>query len=328
MVQSSRLKQMLFALPLTLAAGQAFAVDSVTFRLAHNLDTSHVMHQAFEHMAEELESLSDGAMKVRIFPNNQMGSERETTELLQNGALDMAKGSGGALEPFADSYTVFSLPYLFNDQEHFNDIIYGEIGKEIMTSTEDKGFISIGAYMAGTRSFYATKPIESPADLKGMKIRVQSSPTVVRMMELLGASPTPMPFGEVYTALQQGVVDGAENNVPSYVHTRHLEQAPYFSEDEHTSIPDFLLISTSTLESLDDEQSELLMQAVSSSETYQQKLWEEIDSQAREEAEEMGATFVEVDKSSFQAAVKPMLEEFRNNTEHGDLLDRILDAGE
>lgn len=328
MVQSSRLKPMLFALPLTFAAGQALAVESVTFRLAHNLDTSHVVHQAFEHMAEELERRSDGAMRVRIFPNNQMGSERETTELLQNGALDMAKGSGSALEPFADSYSVFNLPYLFNDQDHFNEVVYGEIGDEIMASTEDKGFVAIGAYVAGTRSFYASKPIESPADLEGMKIRVQSSPTVIRMMELLGASPTPLPFGEVYTALQQGVVDGAENNVPSYVQTRHVEQASYFSEDEHTSVPDFLLISTRTLESLDEEQTELLMEAVASSETYQQKLWDEVDAKARQQAEEMGATFVEVDKAPFQAAVAPMLDEFRNTTEHGELLDRILAAGE
>ncbi|MEQ5803448.1 TRAP transporter substrate-binding protein [Halomonas sp. H10-9-1] len=328
MAQSSRFKQALLALPLTIAAGQALAVESANLRLAHNLDTSHVVHRAFAHMAEELEKLSDGAMTVRIFPNSQMGSQRETTELMQNGALDMTKGSGSALEPFADVYSVFNLPYLFNDQAHFNEVVYGEIGDEIMASTEDKGFVAIGAYVAGNRSFYADKPIESPADLQGMKIRVQDSPTTIRMMELLGASATPIPFGEVYTALQQGVVDGAENNVPSYVQTRHLEQAGYFSEDEHTSVPDFLLISTSTLASLDEEQTELLMQAVASSEAYQQKLWDEVDAEARSQAVEMGATFVEVDKTPFQEAVAPMLDDFRANTQHGGLLDRILTAGE
>lgn len=328
MIRSQQLTPLLMALPLTLTAGHALAVESASLRLAHNLDTSHVVHRAFEHIAEELASLSDGAMTIRIFPNSQMGSERETTELMQNGALDMAKGSGSGLEPFADVYSVFNLPYLFNDQAHFDSVVFGDIGQEIMQSTEERGFVAIGAYVAGNRSFYAAKPIETPSDLSGMKIRVQDSPTTIRMMQLLGASATPIPFGEVYSALQQGVVDGAENNVPSYVQTRHLEQAAYFSEDEHTSVPDFLLISTAALENLDEEQTDLLMQAVASSEAYQQQLWEEVDAEARAEAVELGATFVEVDKAAFQEAVRPMLDDFRANTPHGELLDRIIAAGE
>lgn len=128
----------------------------------------------------------------------------------------MTKGSGSDLESFDNIYAIYNMPYLFKDQQHFNNVVYGPVGKEIMDSTKDKGFFAMSAYVAGTRSFYAKKPITSPADLKGLKIRVQASPTTIKMVELMGGSPTPISFGEVYTAMQQGVVDGAENNIPSW----------------------------------------------------------------------------------------------------------------
>jgi tripartite ATP-independent transporter DctP family solute receptor len=139
------------------------------------------------------------------------------------------------------------------------------VGKEIMESTKDKGFFALSAYVAGTRSFYAKKPITKPEDLKGLKIRVQASPTTLKMVELMGGSPTPISFGEVYTAMQQGVVDGAENNVPSWVQTRHIEIAKVFSEDEHASIPDFLVISSKTWDKLTPDQQQILIKAAKAS---------------------------------------------------------------
>ena len=147
-----------------------------------------------------------------------------------------------------------------------------KVGEEIMDSTKDKGFFALSAYVAGTRSFYAKKPITKPEDLKGLKIRVQPSPTTIKMIELMGGSPTPISFGEVYTAMQQGVVDGAENNVPSWVQTRHIEIAKVFSEDEHASIPDFLVISTKTWNKLTPEQQQILETAAKKSEADQQKI--------------------------------------------------------
>jgi tripartite ATP-independent transporter DctP family solute receptor len=313
---------------LTLFSATASAAEKITLKLAHNLERSHVVHQAFEQMAKEVKQLSNGKMTIRIYPSSQMGSARETMELLQNGALDMTKGSASDLESFDNVYAIYNLPYLFKDQAHFNRVVFGDIGKEIMLSTKDKGFIALSAYVAGTRSFYAKKPITKPDDLKGMKIRVQASPTTLKMVELMGGSPTPISFGEVYTAMQQGVVDGAENNVPSWVQTRHIEIAKVFSEDEHSSIPDFLVISTKTWDKLTPEQQQILQKAAIDSEAYQQKLWAEVDAKTRAEAKAMGAQILSVDKAPFRAAVKPMYDEFEKDPKQAALLAKFEAAAQ
>ncbi|MFV4846348.1 TRAP transporter substrate-binding protein [Edwardsiella tarda] len=321
-------RHILCAAVLSLIAGGVQAAEKVTLKLAHNLERSHVVHQAFEQMAKEVQQLSNGTMRIRIYPSSQMGSARETLELLQNGALDMTKGSASDLESFDNVYAIYNMPYLFKDQQHFNNIVYGPVGKEIMDSTKDKGFFSMAAYVAGTRSFYAKKPITSPADLKGMKIRVQASPTTIKMIELMGGSPTPISFGEVYTAMQQGVVDGAENNVPSWVQTRHIEIANVLSEDEHASIPDYLVIATKTWEKLTPEQQAILAKAARDSEVYQQKLWDQVDAESRAQAKAMGASIVSVDKAPFRAAVQPLYDEFRKDPKQAALLDKFEAAAQ
>ena len=314
----------LFAL---FSAGAA-AAEKVTLKLAHNLERSHVVHQAFEEMAKEVKQLSDGKMTIRIYPSSQMGSARETMELLQNGALDMTKGSASDLESFDNVYAIYNLPFLFKDQAHFNKVVFGDVGKEIMDSTKEKGFFALSAYVAGTRSFYAKKPITKPEDLKGLKIRVQASPTTIKMIELMGGSPTPISFGEVYTAMQQGVVDGAENNVPSWVQTRHIEIAKVFSEDEHASIPDFLVISTKTWDKLTPEQQQILAKAATDSQVYQQKLWDKIDADTRAQAKAMGGEIVKVDKAPFRAAVQPLFDDFNQDPKQAALLAKFEAAAE
>ncbi|ASG62763.1 hypothetical protein CEW81_04075 [Kluyvera genomosp. 3] len=314
----------LFAL---FSAGAA-AAEKVTLKLAHNLERSHVVHQAFEEMAKEVKQLSDGKMTIRIYPSSQMGSARETMELLQNGALDMTKGSASDLESFDNVYAIYNLPFLFKDQAHFNKVVFGDVGKEIMDSTKEKGFFALSAYVAGTRSFYAKKPITKPEDLKGLKIRVQASPTTIKMIELMGGSPTPISFGEVYTAMQQGVVDGAENNVPSWVQTRHIEIAKVFSEDEHASIPDFLVISTKTWDKLTPEQQQILAKAATDSQVYQQKLWNKIDADTRAQAKAMGGEIVKVDKAPFRAAVQPLFDDFNKDPKQAALLAKFEAAAE
>jgi len=314
---------LLLAAPLSLAALSAQAVERVTLKLAHNLDNSHVVAQALKAMADEIKTLSDGKMKLRIYPGGQMGGPRETLELLQQGALDMTKGSASEMEPFYSPYSVFSLPYLFEDDAHFKNVIYGPVGKSLMEQTRDKGFIGLAAYVAGTRSFYAKKPIHSPADMKGMKIRVVATPTTIKMIELLGAAPAPIPFGEVYTALQQGVIDGAENNEPSYVQTRHVEVAKFYSEDQHTAVPDYLIISTRTWDSLSDEQKQILQTAAEHSETYEQELWDKQVADSRQKAKEIGATFIEVDKAPFREALAPLYDDFRQDPAKAEWLEKI-----
>ena len=306
----------------------ALAAEKVTLKLAHNLERSHVVHQAFEALAKDVKQLSGGNMTVRIYPSSQMGNARESMELLQNGALDMTKGSASDLESFDNIYAIYNLPFLFKDQQHFNKVVFGEIGKEIMESTKARGFFALSAYVAGTRSFYAKKPITTPDDLKGLKIRVQPSPTTIRMIELMGGSPTPISFGEVYTAMQQGVVDGAENNIPSWVQTRHIEIAKVFSEDEHASIPDFLVISSKTWDALTPEQQQILATAAKNSEAHQQTLWNKIDADTRAQAIAMGGQIIKVDKAPFRAAVQPLFDDFKKDPKQAALLTKFEQAAQ
>ncbi|MBV8045226.1 TRAP transporter substrate-binding protein [Pluralibacter sp.] len=328
MTKTSFTRTLLGVSLLALFSTGACAAEKVTLKLAHNLERSHVVHQAFEEMAKEVKQLSDGKMTIRIYPSSQMGSARETMELLQNGALDMTKGSASDLESFDNTYAIYNLPYLFKDQAHFNKVVFGDVGKDIMAASKDKGFFALSAYVAGTRSFYAKKPITRPEDLKGLKIRVQASPTTLKMIELMGGSPTPISFGEVYTAMQQGVVDGAENNVPSWVQTRHIEIAKVFSEDEHASIPDFLVISTKTWNKLTPEQQQILAKAAKDSETWQQKAWDKVEAETRAQAKAMGGQFVAVDKAPFREAVQPLYDDFKKDPKQAALLSRFEEAAQ
>ncbi|PJG85204.1 TRAP transporter substrate-binding protein [Conservatibacter flavescens] len=309
-------------LPILFASHSVLA-NKVTLKLAHNLDQSHVVHKALAQMAKEVQDKSNGELKIRIYPSGQMGGPRETIELIQNDALDMTKASASEMESFVKEFSVFSCPYLFDNDEHFKKVLFGPIGKTLTDKTESSGFKVVASYVAGTRSFYAKKPIHSPNDMKGMKIRVVSTPTTNKLIELLGASPAPIPFGEVYTALQQGVIDGAENNIPSYNQTRHVEVAKFYIEDQHTSVPDYLIISNKAWEKLNENQRNILTQAAKNSEIYQQKLWDEEVTNSRAEAEKAGATFIQVDKQPFRDALKPLYEEFAKNPQLESIIQQI-----
>ncbi|QBH95572.1 TRAP transporter substrate-binding protein [Limnobaculum zhutongyuii] len=317
------LASLCLSVPLMMTSMSTVAVEKITLKLAHNLDQEHVVHKAMDQMAKEIQEESGGKMRVRIYPNGQMGGPRETIEMMQNGALDMTKGSASEMEPFASAFSVFSLPYLFKDDAHFKRVLYGPVGQELMKQTDSKGFVAIAAYVAGTRSFYAKKPINSPADMKGMKIRVVSTPTTNKIIELLGASPAPIPFGEVYTALQQGVIDGAENNEPSYFQTRHVEVAKFYTEDQHTSVPDYLVIASKVWNGMSDEQRAIITKAARNSEVYQQKLWDEEVTNSRNKAQEMGATFITVDKTPFREALKPLYDDFRKDASVAEWMTKI-----
>lgn len=184
--------------------------DSVKkLKLAHALTEGHPVHLAMVEFAKEVKDKTDGKVEILIFPNGQLGGEREITELIQAGAIDMIKTNAGPMESFAKEYSVLSLPYLFKDIHQNLAVLKSDIGEDILNATIDRGFIGLTFYNSGTRNMYTKKPVKSVTDLNGMKIRVQTSKTMVKMTELLGGSPSPLSFGEIYTALQQGVVDGA-----------------------------------------------------------------------------------------------------------------------
>jgi tripartite ATP-independent transporter DctP family solute receptor len=275
-------------------------------------------------MAKEVRKQTDGEVKIRIYPDAQLGNQRESMELMQSGALDMVKSNAAELEAFAPAYSAFNLPYLFRDKDHYYKIKLSEIGKEILNSTESKGFIGVTYYDAGARSFYSNKPIKTPEDLKGMKIRVQPSPSAIAMIKALGASPTPLAYGELYTAMQQGVVDAAENNIPSFSLSRHSEVAKYFSFDEHTMVPDVLVMSTKSLAKLTVEQQDILMTVATESAEKMKVLWAESERKEQVKAQELGVTFVETDKTAFAAAVAPMYQQIKvDNPELYEMVERI-----
>lgn len=298
-----------------IAASLSFSATAATnLKLSHNQDRNHPVHKSMQFMADEVKELTNGELKIRIYPNGQLGTQRESMELLQNGALDMAKSNASEMESFEPAYGAFNIPYIFRDREHYYRAMSGEVGEQILDASYDKGFVGLTYYDAGARSFYANKEIRTPADLKGLKIRVQPSPTAVNMIKLMGGSPTPLAYGELYTALQQGVVDGAENNPTALTNSRHGEVSKVFSQDEHTMIPDVLVISSTSWDKLSSEHQVALKTAAKNSMMFHKDLWSEMtDAAVKQAQDEMGVKVVQVEKQAFVDAVKPMHDEALNN---------------
>ncbi|MBT3068652.1 TRAP transporter substrate-binding protein [Rhodoferax sp. U11-2br] len=294
-----------------------------TLRLAHGLNDKHPVHLAMVRFAELAKQKSNGELEIKIFPNGTLGQERETLEQVQNGILEMTKASASPLETFAPEYKVFNLPFVFRNKDHFFKVLDGQVGETILNASKNRGFIGLTFYDSGARSFYAKKPINTPDDLKGMKIRVQQSPTTIKMIQALGASPTPMAWGEVYPALQAGVVDGAENNVTALTTGRHGEVSKFFSQTEHQMVPDVLVISTAKWDSLKKPLQDALRSAAHESFVYQRGLWAEAEKTEAVAAEKMGVKFSTPAKQPFVDKVKPMLDEERKNARIAGLLDQI-----
>lgn len=298
-----------------------------TIRLAHALSTSHPVHQGMVRLAELVDEKSKGKLEIAIFPSQQLGSEREALELLQIGSIGMTKVSSAALENFVPELRVYSLPYLFKDEEHIVNVLQGEVGRELLLAGEEYWLRGLTYYDAGQRSFYTKdRPIETPEDLEGMKIRVMESQMAVDMVRTLGGSPTPISWGELYTALQQGVVDGAENNPPSFLTSRHYEVAKYYSLDEHTMLPDLLLISTIQWNNLSEQEQKWIQEAADSSAVYQRKIWAEAEKEALETVQEAGVEIIYPDKEPFIEKTAPVYEQYReSDPEFYNLIQRILD---
>lgn len=293
-------------------------------RLGHGLDVTHSVHQAMLQTDTYLKELSQGKMRLQIYPNQQLGSERECLELLQIGSLDMTKVSGAVLENFAPKLKIFGLPFLFDDKAHLFRVLDGSIGKELLKEGDEYWLKGVGFYDSGSRSFYTKeRPVEDPEDLKGLKIRVQESVSAFDMVKQLGASPTPISWGELYTALQQGVVDGAENNPPSFYLSRHYEVCKYYSLDEHTVLPDVLIAGTHLWNQLSSEEKKWLQQAVNNSVVYQRKLWAEAEEEALKEVQKAGVTVIRPDKTLFSDNVDDVYEQYSKDKEMLNLIERI-----
>lgn len=280
-------------------------------KLSHNHGRDHPVHKAMQSFSDRVKELTEGEVVIRLYPDAQLGTQRESLEQVQTGAIEMAKSNASELEAFHKDYGVYGYPYIFNDREHYYDTMLGDIGQNILQSSKDKGFIGVAYYDAGARSFYAKKPIKSPDDLKGLKVRVQPSPTAIEMTKVLGANPIPIAYGELYTALQQGVVDAAENNFTALTLTRHGEVTKFFSLDEHTMVPDILVISTKAWDKLTPDQQQAIQTAAKESTLMMKDLWSAAEQEELKAIDAMQVQVIEVDKKPFQEAVQPMFDQLK-----------------
>jgi tripartite ATP-independent transporter DctP family solute receptor len=282
-------------------------------KLGHALDTGHPVHVAMELMATRLAELSDGAVTIDIYPSAVLGSEVQCLEQVQNGSLDMTKVSAAVMENFVPEMAVFGLPYLFRDGDHYWKVLSGPIGVALLEKGEPKLLRGLCYYDSGSRNFYTrSTPIRTPDDLKGLKIRVMNSATAIAMVKAMGGAPTPIAWGELYSALAQGTVDGAENNPPSFTSNKHYEVCKHFTLDGHTRIPDVLLIGTKTWGRLPPQIREWIQQAADDSSEFQRHLWRQETVRSLEIAVEEGVTIYDVDQAPFVAKVAPMLDNVEN----------------
>ncbi|WP_117232763.1 TRAP transporter substrate-binding protein [Vibrio maerlii] len=295
---------------LTLTAASvllAFGANARTLTLGHAMNVESAAHAGMTIFAEKVKEKSNGEMSVKIFPNGMLGSERDQAEQVVTGAIDMAKINGSLAESFEPTYKAISIPFLFRSADHMHEFIRSDAAEKMLQSSQGKGFVGLTFYDSGSRSFYSSKPIKTPEDLAGLKVRVPESPTMMEMIRLLGARATPVPFTEVYTALQQGVIDAAENNISSLVEMKHSEVAKFYSMDQHMITPDLIMISETTWGSLNEDEKKIVKEAALESMEEEIKIWAEIDTRNMEVAKDLGVTFVDVEKEQFVEKVKPMI---------------------
>lgn len=285
--------------------------DTKVLYLAHTLPQTHPVHKGILEFQRVLASKSQGKLKVKIFPDGQLGSEREALELLQIGSVAATKVSAAILSNFVPEYNVFGIPYLFTDKEHMFNVLEGPIGKSILEKGSKFWLRGLCYYDAGSRSFYtSTKAIRTPEDLKGLKIRVQNNQMAINMVNSMGGAATPMAYGELYAAIQQGVVDGAENNPPSFVSSNHYEISKYYTLDEHSSVPDVLLIGTKYWNKLSKQEKIWVQEAADESAQAEKKYWKVSVDESMKIAKDWGVEIIRPEKSLFAEESKNVVVEF------------------
>ena len=300
-------------------------------RISHAQSETHPEHLGLLAFKEYVEEKLGDKYEVQIFPNELLGSAQKAIELTQTGAIDFVVAGTANLETFADVYEIFSMPYLFDSEEVYNSVMQDtDYMEKVYESTDEAGFRVVTWYNAGTRNFYGKTPIKTPEDLKGKKIRVQQSPASVEMVKAFGAAAAPMGCGEVYTAIQQGVIDGAENNELALTNNKHGEVAKYYSYNKHQMVPDMLVANLKFLNSLSPEDYQIFKEAAALSTEVEMVEWDKSIEEAKKiAAEEMGVEFINVDVEAFKEKVLPLHETMlQENDKIRDLYDHIQAANE
>ena len=322
------LNKLLLKVALAAIAALPVAVQARDFRSAEVHPNDYPTTLAVQHMGKLIGTASKGKLGVKVYANGALGNEKDTIEQLKIGALDMTRINVAPLNSVVPETIIVGLPFLFRSVEHMRKVLDGPIGEEILAAMESQGLVGLAFYDSGARSFYTVKkPVKSLADLKGMKVRVIQSDLFVAMVQALGANATPMPYGEVYTALKTGIVDAAENNWPSYESSRHFEAAKYYNLSEHSLVPEMLVFSKKVWDGLSKDEQALIRKAAKESVPYMRKLWDEREVKSRAIVEKAGSQVVTLtNKQEFIDAMKPVYEKFASTPRLKDLVKRIQDT--
>jgi tripartite ATP-independent transporter DctP family solute receptor len=307
-------------------AGTLFAQEKMVLKASDVHPDGYPTVAAIVSMGKKLEAATNGRLSVQMYPSMQLGGEKEAIEQAQVGALALARVSVGALGPVVDELNVFNLPYLFRNTAHMQKVIDGPIGQELLDKVSNNpkaGLIGLCWMDAGARSLYDTKKaIKNIDDLKGMKFRVMGNPMFVDMMNSLGGNGVAMGYDQVFSALQTGVVDGAENNPPSFVFDNHYQVAKYYSLDEHLIVPEILVMSKKTWDALSPADQALVKKFAREAQSEERALWAVYEKSALDKARAAGITITEIaDKKPFQDAVKPVWDKY--GPKYADMVKRI-----
>lgn len=304
-------------------------VPEFVLTYAENQAEDYPTTQGAYKFAELVKEKTGGKIEIQVNAGGLLGDEKTVIEQLQFGGVDFARVSLSPLAEFVPKLNVLQMPYLYTGPEHMWKVLEGEIGDDFLNSFDGSNLVPLSWYDAGARNFYNSKrPIERLEDMKGMRIRVQESELMIDMIESLGADPVPMAFGDVYSNLQTGKVDGAENNWPSYESTRHYEVARYYTTDEHTRVPELQLVSQSTWNKLSPEYQTIIKDCAQESAVYERQLWQEREKVSEEKIRQAGCVITELspeEKARFQEAVSPMYKKYC--AEYVDMINQIVAAG-
>ncbi|MBE2897303.1 TRAP transporter substrate-binding protein [Pasteurellaceae bacterium TAE3-ERU1] len=320
------LKQKLFKLAaVTAAMGAAFSAYATTeLKVAFNQSDKHPQFEALQYLSDNLYKKTDGRYKLNVYPNELLGDQRASLELVQNGAIQMAVVANPLVENYDKTFAVLGLPYLYSNSAHQEKVFTSDVLDNLFKSTDKFGFEVLTAYTAGARSVYTkAAPVQNMDDMKGKKIRVMQSDTMIKMLGCMGGTGVPMNQGEVYTAIQQGVLDGAENNEITYADLKQYEVAPHFSRTQHLMVADLVVVSTNFLQTMSEEDQKTLRELAKDSTKKEFELWNAQISKAEALAKEKGATFTEVDSSQFQQSCKPLTMELLKTPEQKALYEQI-----
>jgi len=325
-MKNSSLPRISMLVAASILAFSVGAAHARVYRAANVHVDSYPTVQTLKYMGDEINKATGGQDSLKVFSNSALGSEADTIDQVRIGAIDMVWANGTLFNAIVPESVIPSLPFLFRDVDHFRKVMYGPEGQKILDAFSSRGMVALAFYESGARSIYAKKPIHSPADMKGLKVRVQPSDLMVDEIKAMGGTPTPMPFAEVYTGLKTGLVDAAENNVSSYAETKHYEVAPIYSETQHAMTPEVLVFSKKIWDTLSPQEQAAIKKSAADSVPYYVKLWTAHEAAAMNDVVKGGVTVVpasQIDRAAFVKAMQPVWAKYESTPQMKQIVDEI-----